>query len=82
MMRSLLLRVVWLAAPALLALGAGCVEEPRCAEACLHTCEICQTDCAAEDLQACQNTCQDQQTDPARAECVISTQSCDDLWKC
>jgi hypothetical protein len=75
-------RLVWFALPALLLLGAGCVEEPRCAEACRHSCEICEEDCGDEDLKACETTCEDQQTDPDRTDCVISTQSCDDLWKC
>ena len=82
MMRTLLVRVAWLVTPALLLLGAGCAEEPRCADACRHTCEICQTDCAEEDLQACETSCEDQQTDPDRIDCILSTESCDDLWKC
>ena len=65
------------------ALGAaGCVEEARCEEACVHECDICGVDCDELDITNCTNFCQDTESDPDRVDCVIKAQSCDDLWKC
>ena len=61
---------------------AGCVETPRCAEACQHACDVCDTDCDAESITACEAACDDGQTDPARTDCLLETTSCDDLWEC
>lgn len=61
---------------------AGCVEEPRCREACEHTCDICESDCSEEQLKTCTQSCEDSQTEPERAKCVLDTDLCEDLWRC
>lgn len=74
-----------LALVAMLALGAplgGCVSEPRCREACEHTCDICDSDCSEGQLKTCIQSCEDAQTAPERAECILDTDLCEDLWQC
>lgn len=80
MIRSSLAMLAMVAA--LVAPLGGCVEEPRCREACEHTCDICGTQCSDVELDTCTQSCVDGQTAPERAECVLDTDLCEDLWRC
>lgn len=68
--------------------SAGCKEEPKCREACIHACEICGQPCdlsdpvIADDLDVCQENCETSAVPPWRAECILNTDFCEDLWKC
>lgn len=82
MPNRMLSRLALVAALALAAPLTGCVEEPRCQEACEHTCDICDSGCDEAQLATCTQSCEDSLTPPERAQCVIDTDLCEDLWKC
>ena len=66
----------------------GCEEGPRCREACLHACEICgqfcdpSDDVVADDLDVCIEACVTNEAPHSRVDCVLSKDSCEDLWEC
>lgn len=68
--------------------SAGCEEEPDCRKACMHACEICNGDCDTSDpdvleaLEGCEESCKMSDTPRSRVDCVLETDSCDQLWKC
>lgn len=82
MLRKMVLLSLLCAAAATGLGGLGCVEEPDCRAACEHTCDLCGTGCEPDEIDTCTQSCEDGLTDPARTDCVLSTDRCEDLWKC
>jgi len=66
----------------------GCEDKTTCRQACLHTCQICQQSCDEQDsstiqeIKDCEESCSQQSVDQDRLDCVMATDSCEDLWKC
>lgn len=61
----------------------GCETEPDCAAACRHVCEVCGgASCDESSLKSCEDNCANSQPEGDRVDCILSTDSCDDFWKC
>lgn len=65
----------------------GCEEPPSCRQVCEHVCDVCQ-DCDPQDpdsegtIEDCVQRCRLEDPAPERRDCLLETQSCDELWRC